>query len=118
VSYSAEEDFGFTTLGGDTDEPELLAERILGTLRGALTEGLDSEAFSRTKNKLQGLMLRALDAPETVAHGALSACFRNVSPFVVLDLVETLDQEELLARLSEHVRDDAMASAIVRPRSQ
>jgi predicted Zn-dependent peptidase len=118
VSYSAEEDFGFTTLGGDTDEPELLAERVLGTLRGALTEGLDSEAFSRTKNKLQGLMLRALDAPETVAHGALSACFRNVSPFVVLDLVETLDQEELLARLSEHVRDDAMASAIVRPRSQ
>jgi predicted Zn-dependent peptidase len=117
ASHSAESDFGFTTIGGDTDQPEQLAERVLGILRGALTDGLDAEAFSRTRNKLQGLMLRAIDSPETVASGSLSACFRDVSAFAVLDLVESLDEQELLSRLAEHVTEDAITTAIVRPRS-
>ena len=117
ASYSAEDDFGFTNLGGDTDEPEQLEERLLTVLRGAQSDGLDGAAFARTKNKLQGLMLRAIDSPESVAFGVLSACFRDMRPFAVVDQIESLTEDELLARLAELMGDDKLSTVIARPRS-
>ena len=118
ASYSAEDDFGFANLGGDTDAPEQLTERLLTLLREAQINGLDGAAFARTKNKLKGLMLRAVDSPESVAFGVLSACFREVEPFAVVDQISDITQDELLARLSELMVDERRSTVIARPRPQ
>lgn len=118
ASYSAEEDFGFANLGGDTDAPDQLEERLLTVLREAQTEGLDRAAFARTKNKLKGLMLRAVDSPESVAFGVLSCCFRDVEPFAVVDQIGNITQDELLGRLAELTGDGRLSTVIARPRPQ
>ncbi|MFT7465004.1 MAG: putative Zn-dependent peptidase, partial [Pseudohongiellaceae bacterium] len=112
----AEEDFGFMNLGADTDEPEQLSQRLMTVLQEAQTEGLDSAAFGRTKNKLQGLMLRAMDSPESVTFGVLSADFRDVQPFTSVDQIETIDPDELLARLAELCVEEGLSTVTARPR--
>jgi len=115
VSHAAEASFGFSTLGGDTDDPERLQARLLEVFERARQQGLDRAAFARIRNKILGGLLRSLDSPETVASALLSDAFRGVPPFAALDLVEAITLEDLSRRLAEHVREDAIAAAIVRP---
>ncbi len=115
ASHSAESSFGFTTIGGDTDDPERLERELRAVLDRALTTGLDRTAFGRVRRKLHGSMLQGLDSPENVAYSLLSDHFRGVQPFVALPLVDALRIEDLELRLREHVRQDALAVAVVRP---
>jgi predicted Zn-dependent peptidase len=115
ASYSGEAGFGFSMLGGDTDRPEALEERLHDILDQARHTGLDEDVLRRTRHKLFGLLLRALDSPENAAFGMLSDHFHGVPPFSSLDLVEEISARELEQRLHEHVLDDAIATAVVRP---
>jgi predicted Zn-dependent peptidase len=115
ASHSAEASFGFTTIGGDTDDPERLERALRDVLSDALARGLDREAFGRIRRKLHGSMLQGLDSPENVAYSLLSDHFRGVTPFVALQLVDSLSLDDLHRRLAEHVREDALAVAVVRP---
>jgi predicted Zn-dependent peptidase len=115
ASHSAEASFGFTTIGGDTDDPALLEQELRAVLAGAVREGLDREAFGRIRRKLEGGLLQSLDSPENAAYTLLSDHFRDVPPFAALELAAEITLPELEARLAEHVRADALAVAVVRP---
>ncbi|MCB9899162.1 MAG: insulinase family protein [Planctomycetes bacterium] len=115
ASYSGEPGFGFTTLGGDTDEPERLEQRLRDVFARALRDGIDPGAHRRIRNKLYGMLLRATDSPETVCYELLSDHFRDAPPFCALSLVDSITEDDLLQRLREHVRDDAIAVSVVLP---
>jgi len=115
VSYSSDASFGFTTIGGDTDQPELLEERVRDVLRKARTEGLDAAAFERIRHKVYGSQLRGMDLPENVAFSLISETFRGVAPLQAFNLIQELGMDDLVARLEAHVHDDAITVAVVRP---
>ncbi|MDG2149060.1 MAG: pitrilysin family protein [Planctomycetota bacterium] len=115
ASYSGEPSFGFSTLGGDTDEPDQLEDRLRETLAKARHEGLGVAALERVRRKIHGMILRSLDSTENIAFGMLSEHFHGLKPFAALELVEQLTVEELDNRLREHFREDAFAVSLVRP---
>jgi predicted Zn-dependent peptidase len=115
VGHSAEESFAFSTLGGDTDDPERLEQRVREVLALAREVEPDPAALRRVRRKLLGGMLRALDSPEHVAYGLLGGAFRGLAPFAALALVESIGPDDLRRRLQEHVRDEAIAVSLVRP---
>ena len=115
ASYSGEPSFGFSTLGGDTDDPDQLEERLRETLAKARREGLGVAALERVRRKIHGMILRSLDSTENIAFGMLSEHFHGLQPFAALDLVEQITVEELDNRLREHFREDAFAVSLVRP---
>lgn len=115
ASYSAEASFGFSTIGGDTDDPDALEAELRGVLQRAQVEGIDPAAFRRVRNKLQGALLRSMDSPESVALSLVGETLRGVPVFTELSLFDTLSPDDLGARLGEHVRDDALAVSVVRP---
>ncbi len=115
ASYSTEESFGFSTVGGDTDDPEALEARLREVLARARREGFDEVAFGRLRNKLHGALLRAADSPEHVAFGLVSETFRSCRPFEELDVIGSITPADLHARLEEHAADSQIAVAVVRP---
>jgi len=115
ASYSTEESFGFTTIGGDSDEPERLEARLREVLERARREGFDMQAFGRMRNKLHGALLRALDSPEHAGHALVTDTFRGARPFEELDVIRAITPDDLRARLDEHVAGSQIAVAIVRP---
>lgn len=117
ASYSSEVGFGFTTVGGDTDDPSALEGRLREELVRARREGLDPAAFARIRNKVYGQMVRTLDSPESVAYELISATFRGQQPFGDLALVEETTLDDLVARLDEHVRDEAIVVGVLEPQA-
>lgn len=115
ASYSTEESFGFTTVGGDTDHPERLEERLRDVLAAATRGGFDPAAFGRLRNKLHGSLLRALDSPEHVAFTLVGETFRGCRPFAELELIAAITPADLARRLEEHVAPSQVAVAVVRP---
>ncbi len=115
ASYSTEESFGFSSVGGDTDDPAALEARLREVLDRARREGFEEAAFGRLRNKLHGALLRALDSPEHVAFGLVSETFRGSRPFEELDVIGSITPGDLHARLDEHVADSQIAVAVVRP---
>jgi len=115
ASYSTEESFGFTTVGGDTDEPERLEARLRAVLEQARTGGFGEAAFRRLRNKLHGSLLRALDSPEHVAFTLVGETFRGCRPFEELDVIASITPADLARRLAEHVAPEQVAVAVVRP---
>lgn len=115
ASHSAEACFGFSSIGGETDDPEALDQRLREVLKRAARDGIDRAAHGRIRNKLYGTLMRALDQPETVAYGLVSSRFREMPPFRAVELVESISAEDLMQRLHEHMHESAMARAIVRP---
>jgi predicted Zn-dependent peptidase len=115
AGYSTDESFGFTTIGGDTDKPETLEARLRATLERARREGFDAAAFGRLRNKLHGALLRAVDSTENVAFSLVTEEFRGVRPFAELDVIGSITPQDLQRRLDEHVADEQIAVAVVRP---
>jgi len=115
VSHVAEDGFGLTIVGGDTDDPEGLEARVRAAFEDARRDGLDEAALRRTRNKVRGAMLRGLDSPESAAYALLVETFRGVPPLGIPEAIEGITLDELRARLDEHVRDEAIAVAVLRP---
>ena len=115
ASYSGEEGFGFTLVGGDTDRPEELEARVRGVIDDARRGGLDAAVLTRVQRRLRGALYRTLDSHENAAFGLISEHFHGLPPFSALQLVEGIDAEDLRRRLDEHLRDDAVAVSLVRP---
>lgn len=115
VSHSAEPGFGFTAIGGETDDPAALERRLREILLGPGRAGLDAAAHARIAHKLYGSLMRALDEPETVAFGLLSSCFRQLSPFCALELVGRVGLPDLARRAEEHLREERLACCVVLP---
>jgi len=115
ASYSGEDGFGFSLIGGDTDDPEQLEDRVRGVIQRARRDGLDAAVLLRVRNRLRGALVRALDSLENAAFGLITEHFQGLPPFSALQLVEQVDAAALQRRLEQHLRDEAFAVAVVRP---
>ncbi|NQD68067.1 insulinase family protein, partial [Bacillus haikouensis] len=67
--YTQENGFGFVTVGGDTEKPDELADKLKELLLKAKAESLfTEEGLERTKKKKIGAFLRAVNSPEFIAN--------------------------------------------------
>jgi predicted Zn-dependent peptidase len=115
VSYSSEESFGFTTLGGDTDDPERLEQELRERLARARRGELDTRRLTRISARLQGALLKSSDSSENVSFAVLSAHFRELEPFAALRWIRELHPAALVERLARHLDESAMSVCVVRP---
>jgi len=117
ASYSSEDDFGFTILGGETDDPDRLVAELRGVLRRVAGTGLRREDFELARNHFLGRYVRAFNSVESLA-GALVACrFRGIELDDLIRTASALTPADLERRLRTHLRDELSAVSILRPRA-
>ena len=87
---------------------------LLLAIEWAAARRLDPGAHARIRNKLYGSLVRSLDHPENVAFSLVSSCFRGLAPFMALKLVDSIGLDELRQRADVHLRDEALAVAVLR----
>ncbi|QPC46406.1 EF-P 5-aminopentanol modification-associated protein YfmH [Mangrovibacillus cuniculi] len=94
--YSQEEGYGFATIGGDTDNPDQLHEKITTVLKSAVKgEGLSEEAVERSKKKKIGGFLRSLNSPEYIANQFTRYAFNEMDLFKVLETLESVSLKDI-----------------------
>lgn len=100
--YTQEKDFGFAMIGGDTANPDKLADTITYYLEEMKTgESITEEVLSRTKKKKIGSFLRSLNSPEYIANSFTRYAFHETSLFDIVPVLEGISIEDVRQAASE-----------------
>lgn len=114
--YTEENGFGFAMIGGDTNNPDLLAEKIKEILITAKKDGGDFSQFDATKKKKIGAFLRAINSPEYIANQFTRYAFNDMNLFDVVPTLESLTKEDINKVLNEAVDEKLFSVCQVIPK--
>lgn len=114
--YQCESGFGHALLGGQTPDPERLAERLRTALTEYAANGLPAEAFDRMKRVLTGRYVGLFDSPDNLAFLVNSLHFNGVGLFRYPDLLTDLDLAAANERLQELFDPARSVASVVRPK--
>jgi predicted Zn-dependent peptidase len=115
-SYNSEDAFGFSLIGGETDEPERLAEELLLELHRAKKAKPKTADVERTKRKRLGKYIRSFDTPDGAAFLVMGAAQRGLDIFSVPGLISKVSIPGLERRLVEHFDERNYAVSILVPK--
>jgi predicted Zn-dependent peptidase len=116
-SHSADREFAFTVIGGDTPSPERLQDAILKTLAHLKRTGVPVRDFVRMKRKAAGLFVRSFNSLESVAVHALASHFLGFNHFESLNVLESVTVDDVNSRLARHFCEERMAVSTILPLS-
>lgn len=111
--YTAEKGFGFSVIGGDSENPEKLSEEIKSTIEQFKTESFPQEAFERIRKKKIGFFLRALNSPEYIANQFTRYQFNEMNLFDVIPELEKITAASLTKIMHNHFDLETQSTACV-----
>lgn len=114
--YTGENGFGFAMLGGDTSEPDKLAERVQQILLQFDPDTIEEQELERIKKKKIGSFLRALNSPEFIANQFTRYAFNNMDLFEVTPQLEKITLEDLKAVANDFIKEEAFTTCQVVPK--
>ncbi|MGD6775312.1 EF-P 5-aminopentanol modification-associated protein YfmH [Sutcliffiella horikoshii] len=114
--YTGENGFGFAMLGGDTSEPDKLAERVQNILLQFDPNSIEEQELERIKKKKIGSFLRALNSPEFIANQFTRYAFNNMDLFEVTPQLEKITLEDLKAVAKDFIKEEAFTTCQVVPK--
>jgi predicted Zn-dependent peptidase len=117
-SFNSEDAFGFSLVGGETDEPERLAEEILLELHRARSRKLKAADVERSRRKRVGKFIRSFDTPDGAAFLLLGCAPRGIDLFSVPQVLSKLSARSLERRLLSHFDERNYAVSILNPRKR
>lgn len=115
ASYYGERGFGMTTVSGETDRPEELAEAVLAEVRRAAETGLESNDVERVRRSLYGEMVGTFDSVESLSYLLNNSFFRDVQLFDPLQVLEKIDVNQVNERVRQHLLPELHAVSIINP---
>lgn len=104
-----EKNFGYSLIGGNTEEPERFAEKVKQQLFSTNQFTLSEEAFHQMKKKKIGQLLRAMNSLEYVANKAIHYHTVGVDFFKVIKTVQSFTLEEVNAFIRDWISEDRLA---------
>ncbi|MEB9517354.1 insulinase family protein, partial [Bacillus cereus] len=114
--YTEENNFGFAMVGGDTKQPDELANRLKDILLKTDYDQLDAAALERVKKKKIGGFLRSLNSPEYIANQFTRYAFNESSLFDALTVLEGLTVQDLQEVAKLLLSEDKMSICQVLPK--
>ncbi|WAA10776.1 EF-P 5-aminopentanol modification-associated protein YfmH [Fervidibacillus albus] len=103
--YTQEESFGFALVGGDSKDPDRLAQFIENTvLQAKAGENISQEQLDRVKKNKIGSILRAFNSPEYIANQFTRYAFLGTNMFEVVPMIESITFDDVL-QLADHFID-------------
>jgi predicted Zn-dependent peptidase len=117
--YTQEQGFGFAMIGGDTGEPDKLAETLEKMLLKAKSERLfDEERLERAKRKKIGAFLRAINSPEYIANQFTRYAFNDMNLFNVVPTLEKITLNDVQSLASEVISEERFSVCQVIPKKK
>ena len=113
--YSSAETFGFHSLSGESDTPEVVLERLKTYLAEVRASGIDEEDFVRCKRVMYSDEICAYDSTEEIASRLLSFVFEDANLFDCPAVLESITKEELENLLQTAFADDCFAMSVIKP---
>ncbi len=115
AEYTAEINYGYVMIGGETKDPDQLYERIMDALSKIKKEGVSFEQFERHRRKLLGGYIRRFNSLEFIANNFLAYRFRGTDLFQLPSILHEVRREEALALVEENLDSARHAVSLIVP---
>lgn len=116
AEYTAESNYGYVMIGGETGEPEVLYERVMAAVQSLKKEGVSAEQFERHRRKILGGYVRRFNSLEFIANNYLAYRFRGNDLFELPSILHQVRREEILALAEENLDPERHAVSFIMPR--
>jgi len=117
--YTQEQGFGFAMVGGDTREPDQLAERLEKMLLDAKkNSSITEEQLARAKKKKIGAFLRAVNSPEYIANQFTRYAFNDMNLFDVVPTLESITLQDVKSLAAEVISEERFSVCQVIPKKK
>lgn len=114
--YTEENGFGFAMIGGDTSNPDRLADTIKKIILGAKGT-ITAESIERTKKKKIGAFLRAVNSPEYIANQFTRYAFNDMDLFDVVPTLENITLSDIEQAADELISEEQFTVCQVIPKN-
>ena len=102
--------------GGDSKDPQAVAEAILAEARRLVSEGVDGDYYRRVVNANFGAALKALNSCESIAVSMAEGCFQGYDPYRFPEVYDSITVEDVLDFLRRNMTRDHMALSVITPK--
>ena len=102
--------------GGDSKDPQAVAEAILAEARRLVSEGVDGDYYRRVVNANFGAALKALNSFESIAVSMAEGCFQGYDPYCFPEVYDSITVEDVLDFLRRNMTRDHMALSVITPK--
>ena len=102
--------------GGDSKDPQAVAEAILAEARRLVSEGVDGDYYRRVVNANFGAALKALNSFESIAVSMAEGCFQGYDPYRFPEVYDSITVEDVLDFLRQNMTRDHMALSVINPK--
>ena len=102
--------------GGDSKDPQAVAEAILAEARRLVSEGVDGDYYRRVVNANFGVALKALNSFESIAVSMAEGCFQGYDPYRFPEVYDSITVEDVLDFLRRNMTRDHMALSVITPK--
>jgi predicted Zn-dependent peptidase len=117
AEYTAEINYGFTMIGGETKDPDQLYQRIMEIVAHVKKEGVSTEQFERHRRKILGGYIRRFNSLEFIANNFLAYRFRGTDLFELPSILQEIRREEVLALVEENLEPARHAVSLILPQA-
>ena len=93
--YTEEYGFGFSMIGGDTEDPEQLSSRLKDIMLHFDINNIADDYLLRIKKKKIGSFLRALNSSEYIANQFTRYQFNQMNLFDIVSVLESIQKTQL-----------------------
>ncbi|MEH7010682.1 pitrilysin family protein [Neobacillus niacini] len=115
--YTQEQGFGFAMIGGDTENPDKLADQLKNMLFQAKNGTIfTEEQLDRAKKKKIGGFLRAVNSPEYIANQFTRYAFNDMNLFDVVPTLEKITLNDVKTMASEVISEERFSVCQVIPK--
>ena len=115
AGFSSQIDYAFTIIGGDSNNPREVKNKILEYVEKYKKEGLDEKEFERIKKKKIGNFLKYFDSVNFIANNFISYKFKDINLLDYLDVLKSIEFSEVEKRLHNHLKEEYCVISIVEP---
>lgn len=115
ADYTAEINYGYTMIGGETKDPDQLYTRIIAAINNTMKNGVTEEQFERHRRKILGNYIRRFNSLEFIANNFLAQRFRGTDLFALPSVLQEVRRDEALAVAEENLDPDRHAVSLILP---
>ena len=115
TDYTMQPDYGFTSIDGESKDPEAVFALVMDELDRVRAEGLSETDFELAKKVAWGKYIRSHNDIENYAVTFLQLQFMDIDYFNYYDVYNTVTFEDVKRRFDEHFSRENAALSVIRP---
>ncbi|KNF09932.1 M16 family peptidase [Gottschalkia purinilytica] len=110
--YVAYKDYGHSIIGGESENPKLVLDKIIKYIEEVKSKGLDKDSFNRIKKKFIGYNFEEFNSIESIGNNFASYYFKNFNFLEYANLTENITFPDIEERFVKHFNNNYTLSIV------